>query len=113
MKMGLFTLWLLTSLAWAGADTEKYSGNANMDSPNRWMPEMAASNYYFYDYVNHPYPFTPEPIWRQMFRGMRERIEAEERVFGVPGQSAVELEYYIRAYQQRQNLWKQRLPAGK
>ena len=63
--------------------------------------EEAPAPYYFYDYVNKPFPHYPEPIWRQMFPSLYERIEAERRAFGVPGQSARELEYHIRAWRQQ------------
>lgn len=105
MKKCLFFLWLLTVAAWGGSDMGECSERPS--AYNGYPAEQAPAGFYFYDYLNRPYPFTPDPIWRQMFRGMQERIEAERRVFGVPGQSAVELEYYIRAYQQRRSLWQQ------
>lgn len=50
--------------------------------------------YYLYDYVNRPNPLTPEPIWRDMFPGLRGRIQAERRAFGVSGQSGREALYW-------------------
>jgi len=50
--------------------------------------------YYLYDYVNRPNPLTPEPVWRDMFPGLRGRIEAERRSFGVSGQSGREALYW-------------------
>lgn len=50
--------------------------------------------FYFYDFVNRPYPFTPEPIWREMFPGIQRRIEIEQLTIGVPGQAAGELNYH-------------------
>lgn len=54
----------------------------------------ADGSLYFYDFINRPYPFTPEPIWRTMFMGMRDRIALEEHTLGVPGQAAREYLYY-------------------
>lgn len=51
---------------------------------------------YFYDYVNRSFPFTPLPIWREMFSSLDERQMAEERAFGVPGESARERYYHKR-----------------
>jgi hypothetical protein len=50
--------------------------------------------YYYYDPVNRSYPFTPDPIWRAMFPGIREHLRAEERAFGTPGETANELAYW-------------------
>lgn len=61
----------------------------------------AGSSYYLYDYMNRPYTLTPEPIWRQIFPGVPARIEAERRAFGVPGQTAREVQYYINAYRKQ------------
>ena len=57
-------------------------------------------DYQLYDVVNRPNPLTPEPVWREMFPGIRRRIVAERREFGVDGQSGRELRYW-RRYEQR------------
>jgi len=49
------------------------------------------------DVVNHPYPFTPKFVWRGMFPGILERIEAEHHVIGVGGHAVKELAYYREA----------------
>jgi hypothetical protein len=50
--------------------------------------------YYLYDYVNRASALTPEPVWRNMFPGIRDRMEAEMRMFGTVGQSAGEVNYH-------------------
>jgi hypothetical protein len=50
--------------------------------------------YYYYDPVNRSYPFTPAPVWREMFPGIREHLRAEERAFGSAGETANELAYW-------------------
>jgi hypothetical protein len=54
---------------------------------------------YFYpvDYVNHPYPFTPKYVWRAMYSGIQERIDAERHAIGVGGHAVQELAYYREA----------------
>src|SRR5438128_10591148 len=53
--------------------------------------QSAPGYFYFYDPVNRPFAFTPEPIWRAMFPGIKARISTEELILGVPGQAAKEL----------------------
>ena len=69
---------------------------APTDTVNRipYPIRSAPGYYYYYDPVNRSYPFTPEPIWRAMFPGIRGRIQAEVREFGTPGVTLSELAYW-------------------
>ncbi len=49
---------------------------------------------YLYDYVNRAYPFTPRKVWRKMFASIDDRMDAEVRAFGVPGQAYRERLYH-------------------
>ena len=49
------------------------------------------------DFLNHPYPLTPKYVWRAMFPGIQERMDAERHAIGVPGRAAEELAYYRQA----------------
>lgn len=97
MKTGLRQLLIglfLGTVVWAAPS----GGEAPAPESDANGCDGVPEPYYFYDYINKPYPLYPEPIWRQMFPGIYARIEAEKRAFGVPGQSAKELDYHIRAW---------------
>ncbi len=66
----------------------------------------------FYDPVNRPYSFTPDPIWRAMFRGIRERIAVETRAVGVPAQAGAEFDYYTAFFEAREKARAAREAAG-
>ena len=68
------------------APTSYYSGT--------YAEEYVPGDSYLYDYVNRAPALTPEPVWRSMFPGLRARIAAERREFGVNGQSAREAIYF-------------------
>jgi len=57
-------------------------------------PIFTGPGYYYYDPVNRAYPLTPEPVWRSIFPGIRARVQAEVREFGVPGITEQELRYW-------------------
>ena len=92
MKIILAWMTLLVGMGMAAPIPAEQVPNVTFNGAEEVVP------YYFYDYVNKPFPIYPEPIWRQMFPSLYQRIEAERRAFGVPGQSARELDYHIRAW---------------
>jgi hypothetical protein len=113
MKAALLVLLASAAFAFADGDDLKvvappipfdapdvYLQDRYVPVPNyayRFVPyptHFQRGHYYFWDYVNRPYAFTPEPIWREMFRGIRERIGVEIHAIGVPGQAAGEYNYY-------------------
>jgi len=87
-------------------DVDVYFQQRYVPPPNyvyRFVPyptHFQRGHYYLWDYLNRPYSFTPEPIWREMFRGIRERIATEVHAIGVPGQAAGEYNYYREVFKE-------------
>lgn len=90
----LAALSLVASLmisASAHADNSGYTGYEEYYYTPR---EYVVPSPYTYDPVNRRNPFTPEPVWRDMFPSIHERAIVEERTFGVPGAADHERRYW-------------------
>ncbi|MHA3772544.1 hypothetical protein ACXR0O_13495 [Verrucomicrobiota bacterium sgz303538] len=79
----------------AHADNSGYTGYEGYEDYYRPPQRMVVpSRAYTYDAVNRRSSLTPEPVWRSMFPGIRERMSVEERTLGVPGDSEYEARYW-------------------
>ena len=95
LASGLWALWG----PWVpGARAGGMGGEASGIGEADYGQRQGASQYsYPIDYLNHPYPFTPKYVWRAMFPGIQERIDAERHAIGVGGKAVQELTFYREA----------------